>query len=753
MANSQYIGNGIGMLYVVDPTGTTIVGTQPNTPKGVRDIRAIGSVCAPISAVRSAVGSITFTATPAGNVTAVTIGGVNQIGANVAMVAGNPTLSAVAVAAAINAFTPATGDDFTASSIGAVVYIFSTPSGGSAANGLSITVSVSTVSITSTTVDFSSGSNQTGDFDSVIGLRFYFDERGNASRTSFASATEITKYIVSRGLQVGIITKSLAVNGDKLTGIDRSCAITNIYVDTQSSAATDELSFIETVDFVEGDVIRLSQFVAGRVVIVTDNTVSLGAGNIYLTDQTPFNCEDNKSIELRLQFATGLGLIWVENGRSISGGAVQLSRVEMRQLIANGTVVQGQSYFITDVGQAGIIVSGIDSNSITSRGDYVGYFPDYQNVSGDYQGVWSSILSSVTTGDVYSYGGNAYKSLTGAVGTAPDTDTTNWELQAITTNYYTKEILSVQYEIAANVITQGSDGRGNLVLGSSAFPLFKWGCDTCSNNTIVGGSVSVFNIDGDFKYNLFKNVIFSPSGLNFAFVDNIVTNTLFVVSPIDGVNFTSNQHYGDASIPCTYTIANGAAATSVTMQSNNTYCASALTLTFNASETFQRNVINSGSIGISLGGFLCQSNYISINAGPVQFTLVEAMVNEVINNYGSTYKKLIDLDANMSGTTLTLPSGYEYVGTLITTSAGVKVISKIIASGAAVNAKYPITVQPANTVSTTVTPIAIALSVTNNIVGTAATPITLVGRTNGADFYTILRNGDLWSTVNSKVHA
>lgn len=743
MANSEYIGNGIGMLYTVDPSGTTIIASQPNTPKGVRDIRSIGSVCSPISAVRSAVATITFTATPAGNVTAVTIGGVNQISGNVAMIAGNTSASALAVANAINVFTPASGDDFTAAAIGNVVYVFSTPSGGSAANGLAITVSVSTVNITFTKTDFSGGSNQTGVYDSIIGLRFYLDPRGNAPRNSIAGAQEITKYIVLRGLQTGIVTKSLAVNNDRLTGIDRSCAITNIYVDTQSSAATDELSYIETVDFVEGDVIRLSQFVAGRVVIVTDNTVSTSAGNIYLTDQTPFNCEDNKSIELRLQFAAGIGLIWVENGRSISGGAIQLTRIEMRVLIAAGTVVQGQSYFITDVGQAGIVVTGIDSNSITSLGDYIGYFPDYQNVSGDFARVWYFFLASVTTGSLYAYKGLMYESLTGVTGTDPSSDPTNWLPIAITDPRYQKEILTVQYDIDANRVTQASDKRGNIVTGLTGIATFKWGCDTCFGNTITNSQTEVYDVQGNFTSNtLIASDILFPSGLN-VFTNNTFTDSrisLSISSLAESISIISCFGYG------TY---NGL-----------------ITL----STTGSGQVINSGFLGNGyelqninvVDSCVFSSSAVSVVINCATFDLRYSQISSAViltqntngltvNTSSSNYSVAKNI-STQAGTVFGYTSGDDSASTIVLTSATTKTISSVQVTSA-VFPSFPVTFKPANGTTIIIQPIAIGSAASGDIVNSSTTAITLVGRANGSDFCTIQKNGNLYSVINSKVHA
>ena len=482
---SQNIGNGIGLLYATDLAATKIISCTRNDAEGVRNMRTLGAGSAPISAERSAVATVTFTAVGgAGNITAITIAGVNQIPSNVAATVGDPTQTATDVAAAINGYTPGSGTDFVANSVGGVLYIYSTPSTGQATNGLVVTVSVSNVAITFTKTDFAGGSSESGNTDSSVGLRFWLDPQVSASRTSFASSEEITKYIVVRGLQTGIVTKSLVVNNSNLTGIDRSCAITQIFVDTQSSAATDELYFIETNDFVEGDVVRLTQYVAGRVVTVTDTTVS-GVGNIYLTNQSPFNCEDNKSIELRLQFDSVLGLIWIENGRSTNQGYVSLTRVEARALATNGTIQVGQTYFITDVGDDGIVLTGITNSLYSFDGEYIAVLPDYQNTSGDFESTWNVALGTATIGKLYAYNGAMWESLTGSIGSAPNTDAVNWLLIAKTDPRYVREIDFVQYDINSNKVIRRTDKRSNLVVGSDAINSFKWGDDAFTGNTII----------------------------------------------------------------------------------------------------------------------------------------------------------------------------------------------------------------------------------------------------------------------------
>ena len=747
---SQNIGNGIGLLYATDLAATKIISCTRNDVEGVRNMRTLGAGSAPISAKRSAVATVTFTAVGgAGNVTAITIAGVNQIPTNVAATVGDPTQTATDVAAAINGYTPVSGTDFVANSVGGVLYIYSTPSTGQATNGLVVTVSVSNVAITFTKTDFAGGSSESGNTDSSVGLRFWLDPKGNAPRTSFASAEEITKYIVVRGLQTGIVTKTLSVNNSNLTGIDRSCAITQIFVDTQSSAATDELYFIETNGFVEGDVIRLTQFVSGRVVTVADTTVS-GVGNIYLTNQSPFNCEDNKSIELRLQFDSVLGLIWIENGRSVSQGYVSLTRVEMRALISTGTVAAGQTYFITDVGMAGIQVQGIDANSISSQGQYIGYYPDYQNTSGDFAGNWNLTLASCTVGKLYAYNGVMYESVNGVTGSDPSTaPTSEWLLIDITDPRYQKEILIVQYDVVSNTVSKGEDARGNIVTGASGFATFKWGCDTCNNNTFFNCTGDFYNIRGVIEGNSFVSCVFLYASFANNLAGNSFVSTRFNYTISADVEINTLNSFGTSTdLEFSTTVGLTINGCQFSNSGGGTTAISG-DGSIAAGCQFINNLPTLSSLRVDLSTYDLTNSYIGLTIG-----LTADALGLVVTSESSNHEATVDLDLYMTGNTLdfTLAPTALYQGTGIwnVTSAATKTINKIVFI-TNLNRKYPITIKPVNGKSVVIDTTAIGSAATDNIVSDLGDE-TLVGRTNGGDFYTIQRSGTVWQKINSKVN-
>lgn len=696
MSVSQYIGNGIGLLYAVD-NGGNIIMSEPNTPTGVRSMRINGAASAPIAALRSAVGTVTFTAAVAGNITAITIAGVNQIGANVPATAADTAATAADVAAAINGYTPPSGDDYTASVTGSTVYIYSTPSGGEVANGEVITVSVSAVGITTTKTPFSGGSGQTGNYDTSVGLKYYLNEKGNASRTSLSGATDVTKYIVVRGLQTGIVSKNLSVSASQLTGIDRSCAITQIFVDTESSAATDDLDFIEVVDFVVGDTIRLTQFTSSRVVTVTDASTS--GGNIYLTNASPFPCQDNKSIELRLQSDSVLGLIWVENGRSVSQGYVTLSRVEARALASAGTIEIGQTYNIYDVGDDGIVLTGITSSLYSFDGEYVAVNPDYQNTSGDFDGTWNSGLSSATITKLYAWNGAMFESLTGSVGSDPSLDTTNWALVPKTDPRYVREIDFVQYDIDSNTVIRRTDKRSNLMVGNVSVTSFKWGSDAFTANTII-----------DTSNNWIQNSLGSLSNTYIACgtcsADSALLN-------MENCNIVGNT-VGFTNTSGGYSI--------VGWDIRNK-----LPATFDMTKIYTPN---------------SNENVVSIN---------------------DSHSDLMATAPTITGNVMTLDSTYNYVGTLVVNQTGASISKLKVDSSVLIPfKKYKIVPIAGTTVGVTSTAIASALA-DGYILSTSATTITLtsvgtVGAAAYTDFCEVSLGLNLaagfyvWGITNSKIY-
>lgn len=528
----QDIGDNLGYLYKTLPDGVTILTTEKNTQDGARSMRINGLVNAPLAASRSAVGTITVSsAAGAGAITAINIAAVNQIGANINVVSSTASVVAAQIAAAINAFTPGSGDNYSAQSDGAVVYIFSSPSNGTAANGLTITVSVTDPSIVTVTTAFTNGSSENGVYDSVMGYRYWIDAdygtegtpgSGTATPTVLTYAQEITEYITNRGFQAGVGTLSLTVATDALSTVDRFCSITQIVTTNQGGAATDSLEYINPTKFIEGDIIFIRSTSASQVLTVKDaaNASVTASPNIYLTDENDFIIQRNKVLMLRYTFDNSLGGIFVEMSRSVTGGIASTTVVGINALVAASSIDAGQTYFITDLGDGGTIVTGVSSTAISSTGQMIRRIPI------NYTSGWRSNLAGVTINNYYRYYQNVYQSVTGAVGTAPDGDTTNWLLIAKTNNtYYQSDIhlVTLNQEVGTGIdaawpIVKECDGNGNEVvntlsffnaIGWNSFDTFLWmptSTSTCNNNRIYDAYFDVANYDGTIEGNDIDNL-------------------------------------------------------------------------------------------------------------------------------------------------------------------------------------------------------------------------------------------------------
>lgn len=509
----------VGYLYKTAPDGTTIITTERNTVDGVRAMQQQGTANAPVVAARSAVGTITVTSVAsAGSITNIDIAAVNQIGANIVVTSSTASVVATQIATAINAFTPASGDNYTAQAVGAVVSVFSSASNGSAANGLTITVSVTDITIVTTTTAFTNGSSQIGVYDTTFGYRFYInaDYNGTAVPTSLTNAVEITEYMTVRGLQSGIMTVSATVATDRITGLSRSCAITQIIVDTESSAASDVLAFIQTEGFVEGDSIRLRALDSGRITTLEDATVTaspIGTKNIYLTDAQSYALAGLVSIALQLRNDPTLGLCWIETSRSIANSVTSLTRSAFNTLLSARVLVPGTIYLITDIGDNGTYVLAMNTDSYNATGTL------WRRIPTGYASCWRADMTAPTINLRYRYYQNVYQSVTGAIGTAPDTDTVNWLLIAKSNvTYYATEYHEVgvdttagysimwERDLANNFVSQSPAHR--TASGVDAFNVFAWqlvGVGSVYGNTVIDSVFDCANSDGSVNQNTVIN--------------------------------------------------------------------------------------------------------------------------------------------------------------------------------------------------------------------------------------------------------
>lgn len=523
----QDLGIGLGYLYKTLPNGTTIVAVEKNTAEGVRSMKSQGDTNGPVIADRPAVGTITVNSVASiGSITAITIAGVNQIGANINVTSSTASVVATQIARAINNHTPGSGPDYTAQSIGDEVKVFSPANTGSTSNGLTITVSTTDPSINTTTTPLNNGSSQNSVYDTIFGYRFFIDAdygaegtpgAGTASPTSLLYAAEITEYLTLRGLQSGIYTTSATIASDSITGITRCSAITQVLISNQGGAPTDVLAFIQTEGFAVGDELQLSSAAPGTQVPTLESapvtTSPVGTPNIYLTSDSAFVMSSYTSITLQLRDVPSVGLAWVETGRSIVDGVVSITRAQVSGAASSGTLKAKTLYWITDLGDGGTFVFGANANQIESTGTMIRMVPK------NYADTWRTDMVAPLMGTRVRYYQGVYNSLTGAVGTAPSGDTVNWVLVAKTdTNYYEQQSHAVGLNVTDSItswpIVWERDGHNNLVsqsaasfssLGANAYESFLWmerSSNSCAGNTVIDGLFDCANSMGSVIGNM-----------------------------------------------------------------------------------------------------------------------------------------------------------------------------------------------------------------------------------------------------------
>lgn len=278
MASVADIGNGIGYLYITNPSGS-IIFNLPNDDKSVNIAKSICSEGSNFAGNRSAIGLLDITVAPSGNgsVTAVNVAGVNQIGASVAYT-GATTVSdlATALATAINSHTAVSGEDYSAVAVAGKVYIIAPSSAGSGVNGATVAASVGANPPTIVATDMGGGTDAAGVYDNADGFRVYIDANysGTAVPGNKTSAVEITSFIVKRGLESSILSQSVGIVSGGIT-INRTGNVMHIPVKNEGKAGTDDLdTIIPLDDFVLGDIVVLRGDDPTQIVTITS------AGNI-----------------------------------------------------------------------------------------------------------------------------------------------------------------------------------------------------------------------------------------------------------------------------------------------------------------------------------------------------------------------------------------------------------------------------------------------------------------------------------------
>jgi hypothetical protein len=478
---------------------------------------------------------------------------------------------------------------------------------------------------------------------------------------------------------------------------------------------------------------------------------------------------------------------------TINGGAsiLSLTNAQMLALITANTVVAGQFYLITDAvyTSGGAIVQGIATNKISLQGSGLFLNADYQSV-GNYSGVvgfasalglWSTDVVPVVIGDCVVWNNLNYKNLTGAWGTAPDTDVVNWVvLTKSATNGYILEVDFIKYNVTSNKVIYRADGRGNQVelveAVINSLTTFQWGRNVVTRNVVSSqGYMNCMNSHCTFTSNIVSQkglITDTTPRINAGSVlRNNVSNDgaiyTFYNKGTIADNFISDDKSWIKYLGATKIIDVEAKISSNVLTSggqlnyDNVVSSSSIfanTLTYGGSLTV--NTITSTIIGgctfsnsgvqitSSVASQLEDCSFRNVSAVVIA-TLVGTTSSKSISNGFSNFETTLDMADitiyDVALKTLTIPTAYSYCGIFTLTNTSANTIEKILNTSPFHNSTFK--PNNAETVSFKHTLVGVAVSY-NLLCDAPSSTNLLTGRTNGCDFIEYQNSGDLLLRYN-----
>ena len=299
----QDLGNGLGFIYVTDPS-SNILKVYQNDADGARNVKLDGIKSSAVGANRVATAIITIgTPTGTGTISNITVSAIEIIDPATPLnydTAIPPTTLAQNIVNAINSYVGINGSgeqvDFTAVRVGSDVYIFTEADSGDTYNGITPTIIHTGGLVSTVTQDFEGGSSSDEIYDTAIGYRFYLDADygttacsggGTATTDSIANAVEITNYIVNIGLQSAMPNEASTISNDSAI-FERKGTLTLVQL-TGEGASNDDLANIIIDGAAYGD----------RILLHSDNnTITVNeTGNINLQTAT-YDVINDSVIEL-----------------------------------------------------------------------------------------------------------------------------------------------------------------------------------------------------------------------------------------------------------------------------------------------------------------------------------------------------------------------------------------------------------------------------------------------------------------------
>lgn len=501
-------------------------------------------------------------------------------------------------------------------------------------------------------------------------------------------------------------------------------------------------------------------------IYISDISNNAAVNNITIVAPTGFKI--NNASSLVIDTSGGGAVIRVLNNTNYqatlnyccgsgSAGFVTLLNAALLALIASATIVPGTYYLVTDILNAdtGVIVMGTSTITVELEGDGLFLNADYRNVSGVNRGVWRSTLAGLVANvSIAIWNGLHYKNLTGAVGTAPSGDATNWLVMAKSTaNTYIQVSDFVKYNPVSNLVIYRADVFDNEVeyyndgKGNEAIALFQWGnfgtgqgAGQCARNKVF--SQGILDCINNYKYVL-DNIVCQGSSITAR--DNAGTiqyNKLIGASEITSGSNTVNSSIVDNFLSCAsqFLLAGNTAAVS----KNNISGGAVVTYT-NNTKTFFNNTISQHA-AVTLTGNTGIISYCKMCAD-LSFdfsTNVSDITSKRCESGFSNFEKTLNLDDitiyDVGLERLTLPTFSDWVGIYNLYNVGEP---KTILSILNLSSNHVTTFKCLDTYSAIFQNSAMPASAYQLVCDAGTSSNALTGRANGNDFIQYQLSGNL----------
>ena len=149
-----------------------------------------------------------------------------------------------------------------------------------------------------------------------------------------------------------------------------------------------------------------------------------------------------------------------------SSSVIKGTYTSIQSLVNNSMLKTGRTYEITDRGDRGIFLTAISPNKLSTNGHRLMLCPTTYATTGIWKGIWrSALLPSI--GDLVIWDAHVYENNTGAVGTAPDGDATNWTIvpkASFSNGEYTEFVFGIVYDFSSDWISEQWDDSGNRIV-------------------------------------------------------------------------------------------------------------------------------------------------------------------------------------------------------------------------------------------------------------------------------------------------